>query len=489
MTAAPVDEFPAKVATRVAHGERLAHLFAVERAEGLALHAVLIGPHGPSEVFTVVNGPPFVVTALTPRVPAADWYERYLRDLYGLLPRGHPDLDPLVLPRSPATPPPRWSRSDPGPPLRIETTPLPALVRGEGIFTISYGPVRSGVFESIEYVVESPGEDIPRVQTRIHYKHRAVEAAFDEMSLDDGLLLAERVEGVATVAHALAFAGALERLAEVEPPPLAQATRLVHAELERVANHLDSTLRHAEAAGQAVAQARLATEKEWVLRLRATLSGSRFSRGVIALGGVTRAPSVGDETMRELARLEVACRDDLHRLLETPSFLDRLRGTGTLPEAVVRAYGALGPLARGSGVDDDARVRLPYGPYQVVAVQSVVESGADALARQVVRTREILHSFGLVRTGLEIIRASSSEAARTPLPPRLAGRTLGWAEAPQGEVLYAVEADGGRLLAVRPRSASFVNLALFTAAFPRDITTDFAFIEASFGLSIAGASL
>ena len=52
-----------------------------------------------------------------------------------------------------------------------------------------------------------------------------------------------------------------------------------------------------------------------------------------------------------------------------------------------------------------------------------------------------------------------------------------------------VEADEGHLRAVRPRSASFVNLALFTAAFPRDITTDFAFIEASFGLSVAGAAL
>jgi Ni,Fe-hydrogenase III large subunit len=41
---------------------------------------------------------------------------------------------------------------------------------------------------------------------------------------------------------------------------------------------------------------------------------------------------------------------------------------------------------------------------------------------------------------------------------------------------------------VKPRSASFHNLALFSSAFPKDILTDFAFIEASFGLSIAGVA-
>jgi Ni,Fe-hydrogenase III large subunit len=68
------------------------------------------------------------------------------------------------------------------------------------------------------------------------------------------------------------------------------------------------------------------------------------------------------------------------------------------------------------------------------------------------------------------------------------GEAFGWAEAPQGEVLYLVELQDGVLLRVKPRSASFHNLALFPSAFPNDILTDFAFIEASFGLSIAGVA-
>ena len=69
------------------------------------------------------------------------------------------------------------------------------------------------------------------------------------------------------------------------------------------------------------------------------------------------------------------------------------------------------------------------------------------------------------------------------------GRALGWAEAPQGEVLYDVALAGGRIVRCQPRSASFHNLVLMHEVFAGDILTDFPFIEASFGLSVAGVAL
>ena len=77
------------------------------------------------------------------------------------------------------------------------------------------GPVRSGVFESIEFLIETPGEDIPHLNIRPHYKHRGIAKRFEGLPLADGVLVAERVEGIASVAHALAFAHAAETLAEV----------------------------------------------------------------------------------------------------------------------------------------------------------------------------------------------------------------------------------------------------------------------------------
>ena len=149
---------------------------------------------------------------------------------------------------------------------------IPAYVAGPGLFTIPHGPVRSGVFESVEYLVETPGEDIPHLHIRPYYKHRGLEKRFEGMPVAAGVLLAERVEGIASVAHALAYSHAVESLTDVHVPLAGQLVRVLHAELERLANHLDVAVRLAEAAGLAVAQARFG---------RAQGTGAAAGRGLL----------------------------------------------------------------------------------------------------------------------------------------------------------------------------------------------------------------
>jgi Ni,Fe-hydrogenase III large subunit len=55
-------------------------------------------------------------------------------------------------------------------------------------------------------------------------------------------------------------------------------------------------------------------------------------------------------------------------------------------------------------------------------------------------------------------------------------------------VLYDVQVSAGRITRCRARSASFHNLSLMHEVFAGDILTDFPFVEASFGLSIAGVA-
>ncbi len=97
-------------------------------------------------------------------------------------------------------------------------------------------------------------------------------------------------------------------------------------------------------------------------------------------------------------------------------------------------------------------------------------------------------SFGLLRQVAEDLAERSSDLLRLTCEPAR-GRAVGWAEAPQGEVLYDVRIDAGRVLRCHPRSASFHNLVLMHEVFAGDILTDFPFIEASFGLSVAGVAL
>lgn len=487
----PARAFTDAVAAAVDGGARFCGLFASACPTGTRLWVVL-SLRGVLETQSVVV-PDGVdrIPSMTPQVPAAAWYEREIHDLFGIEAVGHPRLDPLLLPLPPGAPRPRPGSGKALDPVEIDPAPLPSHLEGEGVFTIPYGPVRSGVFESIEYVVETPGEDIPHLRTRVFYKHRGTEVRFESMDVAEGVVLAERCEGVAAVAHAVAYCGAVEEIAGVEVPPHAALIRVVHAELERVANHLDSVLRHVEGAGQAVALARFGLHKERVMRLRARLCGSRFGRGVVVPGGVGGPLRLGAaETATALDEIEDALLADLRLLMDTPSFVDRLRGTGVIPEELARVQALLGPVGRGSGAAEDVRFSRPYAAYRQLG-HGIVEPRleGDALARHRVRHEEITGAFHLIRQACDSLDGPGDRALRAPLiAEEVSGDAVGWAEAPQGEVLYLVVAEEGRLCRVKPRSASFHNLGVFHAAFPSDILTDFAFIEASFGLSVAGVS-
>jgi formate hydrogenlyase subunit 5 len=455
--------------SRVAAGDRFAGLFARAADYGPVTLSAQLATAG--DVHTLeVTLPPGATRypALTPRLGAAFWYERVIHDQFGLVPDGHPRLAPLIR----------------------AGDPLPRHVEGYGLFTIPHGPVRSGVLESIEYLVETPGEAIPHLNMRVFYKHRGVQRRFTGLTMPDAVLLAERTEGIASVAHALAFCHAAERIAGCEPPPAAGLVRVLHAELERIANHLDVAMRLADAAGLAVATARLALHKERVMRLVSRMCGSRFGRGVVVPGGVSALPRLAPaELLTEIDRLARQVSAEAAALMGTSSFLDRLRGTGPLTPARARTHGALGPIGKAAGFADDNRLARPYDAYRTLPVPPArAHIAGDAMARLRVRWEEVDSAFGLLRLAAAELAERPGDHLRASCEPA-DGRALGWAEAPQGEVLYDVAVADGRIAGCHPRSASFHNLVLMHEVFAGDILTDFPFIEASFGLSVAGVAL
>jgi formate hydrogenlyase subunit 5 len=502
MQASDVNSLWDDVIKDVAAGHRFAGLMATQQPDGVVLSVHLAERE--DIVTREARLPPGAVSypALTPRLGAAFWYERLIHDLFGISPDGHPRLAPLVLPQRTGN----ALRPRPGAPggpevIEPDEHSVPRHVVGPGLFTIPHGPVRSGVMESIEYLVETPGEDIPHLNMRIFYKHRGIEKRFEGLTPADGVLLAERTEGVASVAHALAYCHAIERMAGAEVPWPAALARVLHAELERLAGHLDAAMRLCDGAGLAVATARFALHKETVHRLVSQMCGSRFGRGVVVAGGVAALPRVGPaDLLAALARLDRAISGDVAALMGTSSFLDRLRRTGPLRPERAREHGALGPVGRASGYDDDDRRARPYDGYAALGLpERVPHDRGDAMDRLQVRWDEVSGAIQLLRRAAEELAdsadlAAADEAARTAPGLRADcavadGRAVGWAEAPQGEVLYDLRIEDGRITRCRPRSASFHNLVLFHEVFAGDILTDFPFIEASFGLSVAGVSL
>ncbi len=123
--------------------------------------------------------------------PLLGWYEREIMDLYGLRFSNHPEPIPLVLHPSDVAP------------------TLPEVAAGD-VQTLPFGPVRADVVESAEFTFFYIGERILHYQPHLFFKHRGMEARFEGIDPQRGVVLAERVSGVGSVAHALAFCQAVE---------------------------------------------------------------------------------------------------------------------------------------------------------------------------------------------------------------------------------------------------------------------------------------
>jgi len=458
-------------------GGRLMMLFVTATEAARELNAI-VWSHG--EVIRVrspILGDSY--PALTPHVPAAHWFERELHDLWGIVPEGHPRLEPLVRHGPEQVEIELPADGD----IRTEHRGAERL-SGPGVFVIPYGPVRSGVFEAAQFLVQTGGEDIAYCAQRLFFKRRGAERRICEVPLELSVLVAERVSGTSSVAHALAFSHALESLAQTDVPPRAQAIRRVLAEFERLYNHLEVTVRECEDAALAVAQAQFAALKERLHRLAAAVVGNRFLRGAIVPGGVR--VHLDDSTVDLLGSELRGWNRDFARTLSvlwrTDSFLDRLVSAGPLSERDARDFGSVGPVARGSGVDLDTRRDLPYDGYGSFEVAT--HSDGDAMARMEVRFQEVESSVTLIEEALGTLPTGPS---RTELGGFVHDSALGAAESARGETLYWLEAAGSRSLRFcKLRAASFMNYGIFNRVFESQVLTDFAFIEHSLGLSPAG---
>jgi formate hydrogenlyase subunit 5 len=420
--------------------------------------------------------------SLTAMAPLLGWYEREITDLCGIQFDGHPEPYPLLF------------EGLTGPPLSPLHTNVAAdhmrapsfrpEVVGEDVQQLPFGPVRADVMESAQFEFFYLGEHILRYQPRLFFKHRGMEQRFAGLAPVAGTVLAERISGIGSVAHALAYCQAVEAASNCEIPARARGLRMVLAELERLYNHLHYFGHLADTTTLKVGQAQGKLLEEQTKQLLARICGSRFGRNLSVPGGLRRDLALPTDLLDRLDALEHAARYYLEQLERTTSFLDRIITTGALPKQTAFEQGATGPVERASGLDRDLRRDHPYAGYGSLEFTVPVREEGDAYARARVRSAEIFQSFAILRQVIAQLQHGPAHIACIP-SPNCEG--LGWSESPRGALYYAVHLDDKGLLArVKVKSPSYSNWRVFPFTVHDSNMMDYAINEASFGLSIAG---
>ncbi|HWQ09864.1 MAG TPA: nickel-dependent hydrogenase large subunit, partial [Holophaga sp.] len=268
-------------------------------------------------------------------------------------------------------------------------------------YMVPIGPYHLALEEPYKIEVHCDGETVTGADLKVGFNFRGIEWLAERKNLTQSIALMERVCGICSNVHSMTFCLALERIGGIDVPERAQYVRVVMAELERIHSHLLWAGVAAELTGFHTLFMTCFNLREAVMDLLEAVSGNRVNYAMNCIGGVNRdIPDPADI----LAGLRTI-RAELERTLipiftEDRTIAARCTGVGVLSREDALLHGAVGPVARASGVDSDLRRDQPYLVYDRLGVQVPVCPGGDVRARIVVRALELVESCRLVEQAL-----------------------------------------------------------------------------------------
>ena len=425
--------------------------------------------------------------------PAASWFERECRDGFGLEFPDAFDTRRLFLHENyPAGFHPLEKSFRNG---TIQTSqPVDAAdeysfrpVHGEGVYQVPVGPVHAGIIEPGHFRFSVIGETIFNLEIRMFYKHRGIEKLAEGRTPQECVAVSEAVSGDESVANATGFCLAVEKIAQVAAPDRALYLRTILLEMERICSHLGDQAGMLIDVAFPLGAGQFTVLREEIFRMNAYLTGSRFMRGMVEVGGISK--DLRKEQLIELgwfiARFRKRYRVGLKIVLSTTSVLDRFATTGSIRRGLLRPLNITGPAARASGGKVDVRTDHPYGIYHIFPPENTTLHDGDVLSRFTVKASEIMDSLELIEQMLEAI---PDGPVKTEVPSR-DGYTLSLVESARGQNICWVWIRNGRIERYKVRTASFCNWQAIEHAVQGNIVPDFPVINKSLNLSYAGTDL
>jgi NADH-quinone oxidoreductase subunit D len=331
----------------------------------------------------------------------------------------------------------------------------------EGV--MPFGPVHPSLKEPEYFKLVLEGEKIVQVIPRIGYVHRGIERAAQERTWLKNIYLFERICGICSFHHSLAYTEGVETLSPFEVPKRAKYLRVVVAELERIHSHLLWLGLVGHWAGFDTLFMWIWKDREHVLDLEEDITGNRVNKSYSTFGGVRKdlPDGLAAKIRTELSFIEkrVAYYKSLVQSEETLSV--RTKGVGRLSQEAVRRLSPVGPLLRCTGIARDVRGEDPYAAYEDVRPEVQTSNDGDIASLLTLRLNEVLDSCRMIREALDKMPQGPYKA---PFPRSIApGEATYHVEAPRGELFYFLKSAGGSVpQRVKVRTPTMANLLTAT---------------------------
>lgn len=323
---------------------------------------------------------------------------------------------------------------------------------------IPFGPQHPVLPEPVHLDLEIMDEKVVRAIPSIGYVHRGLEKLTETKDYNEMFYVIERICGICSFGHGWGYTLAVEGLMGIDIPDRADYLRTAFHELSRVHSHLLWLGLLADGLGFESLFMHCWRLREKVLDLFEKTTGGRVIFSICKVGGLRRdiTPEMQDEILKTIKELRNEVKSLTKVFLDDVSVKNRLCGVGKLSKTEAVDLCAVGPVARGSGVNNDIRL-TGIGKYLDLGFKPILEEDGDCYARCKVRILELYQSFDLIEKIMLELPQGPVDVPVKGMPP--SNDFIARMEQPRGEAFYYVQGNGTKYLQrMRVRTPTNANI-------------------------------
>jgi len=333
----------------------------------------------------------------------------------------------------------------------------------EGDLVINVGPQHPATHGVLHLVITLNGETIKKVEPHLGYIHRSIDKMCESLTYRQFIYVTSRMDYLSSHINNHACALCVEKGLQVEIPPRAQVIRILMDELTRIASHELWWGAMAMDLGAFTPFFHAFRERESINDIMEETCGARLTMNYMVPGGVMQDihPNFQKRVKDFLVQYKKKIKEYDELVTGNIIFQNRMKGVGMLSAKDAISYGCSGPTARGSGVSSDIRKVYPYGIYDKLEFDEVLETGGDSFARYMVRIREMQQSIRIIEQLIDNIPEGDFQAKTKAVLKLPKGEFYTKVETARGELgVYIVSEGGTTPYRIKFRSPGFSNLSV-----------------------------
>ena len=289
----------------------------------------------------------------------------------------------------------------------------------------------------------------------------------------------------------MAYSQLLETLTNTQITDKAQIIRRIALEMERIAIHIGDMGAISGDIAYLPGASVFGVTRTLVINTMLEISGSRFGRGLIEVGGINF--DIDEKMSQKITDMLKNVEETVDRtakiLMSNSTCISRMEKTGFVSKENALEIGAVGMAARASGLETDSRIDLNDKWYDLDSLN--FNATGDVFARFNLRYLEVKQSIKAINKLLEKLKSHKEEDLKVKIGETEKNNfgisiTEGW----RGEVVHcAITGENGAIKRYKIKDASFNNWYMLSLALRNNGISDFPLCNKSFNLSYCGNDL